>query len=57
MTLDAKLIDIMACPKCKSPVREKDNWLLCQNSSCGLEYPVRDGIPVMLIQEARKKSV
>ena len=56
MTLDAKLLEILACPKCKQAVQEKSGWLLCQNSVCGLEYPIRDGIPVMLIQEAKKKS-
>ncbi|MSR77968.1 MAG: Trm112 family protein [Candidatus Omnitrophica bacterium] len=56
MALDVKFIEILACPKCKSTIRENDSWLVCQNSACGLQYPIRDGIPVMLIQEAKPKS-
>lgn len=46
------LLDILACPKCKSPVVEEGDTIRCTNSACGLVYPVRDGIPVMLIDEA-----
>ena len=54
MTLDKALLEILACPACKSPVVEKGDWLICQNSQCGLQYPVRNGIPIMLIDEAKK---
>jgi len=47
-------LDILACPACKSEVKEEGDWIVCQNSKCGLRYPVRDGIPVMLIDEAKK---
>ena len=52
MTLPQKLLEILACPKCKGAVvlQEGPERLLCQ--SCRLAYPVRDGIPVMLIDEA-----
>lgn len=51
------LLDILRCPVC---VREKDglldyikeSWLVCQN--CGRKYPIRDDIPVMLIDEGDK---
>jgi hypothetical protein len=49
-----ELLEILACPKCKGPVvltPEKDG-LVC--SSCRLLYEIRDGIPVMLIDEAKK---
>jgi uncharacterized protein YbaR (Trm112 family) len=52
--LEKDLLDILACPKCKSAVQEQDNSLKCTNSECGLIYPVRDGIPVMLISEAQE---
>ena len=52
MTIDQALLDILACPKCKSEVREQGDKIICQNAQCGLKYPVRDGIPVMLIDEA-----
>jgi uncharacterized protein YbaR (Trm112 family) len=46
------LLDILACPKCKTPVVQEGDTLRCTNTNCGLSYPIRDGIPVMLIEEA-----
>ncbi|BCO09799.1 UPF0434 protein [Desulfolithobacter dissulfuricans] len=48
-----ELLDILACPKCKGPVSltEKQDGLIC--SQCSLIYPIRDDIPIMLIDEAR----
>ena len=54
--IDKELLEILACPACKERVELKGDWIVCQNSSCGLQYPVRDGIPVMLIDEAQKPS-
>lgn len=48
-----ELLEILACPKCKSPVAQKGDTICCSNGNCGLIYPIRDGIPVMLIEEAR----
>ena len=48
--IDKELLDILACPACKAEVREEADRLVCV--SCGKRYPVRDGIPVMLIEEA-----
>lgn len=49
--MEKKLVDILACPKCKGPiVLEEDSRIVCH--ACCLIYPVRDGIPVMLIDEA-----
>jgi len=52
MSLPKTLLDILACPQCKSSVVAVDDQsaLLCH--SCKVSYPVRDGIPVMLIDEA-----
>ncbi len=52
--ISKELLDILACPKCKTSVRLEDGRLVCTNSSCGLVYPIRNGIPVMLIEEAEK---
>jgi uncharacterized protein YbaR (Trm112 family) len=52
--IDKELLEILACPKCKQPVKEENEKLICQNPQCGLRYPIRDGIPVMLIDEAEK---
>jgi len=45
-----QLLDVLACPLCKEPVRLEEDKLVCTN--CGRRYPIRDGIPVMLIEEA-----
>jgi uncharacterized protein YbaR (Trm112 family) len=54
MTLDAKLLDILACPICKGPLQysKRQSVLVCRGDR--LAYPVRDGIPVMLEDEARR---
>jgi uncharacterized protein YbaR (Trm112 family) len=48
------LLDILACPKCKGPVKltEKADGLVCK--PCRLMYEIREDIPVMLIDEAKK---
>ena len=64
--VDRELLDILRCPACVSGegrrpgpdpgqlelVRER--WLVCQEEGCGRKYPIRDGIPVMLIEEGDK---
>ncbi|PJA32167.1 MAG: hypothetical protein CO187_05405 [Zetaproteobacteria bacterium CG_4_9_14_3_um_filter_53_7] len=54
--LDKALMEILACPKCKGDIRYNDakNGLVCD--TCKLEYPIRDDIPVMLIDEAKALS-
>jgi uncharacterized protein YbaR (Trm112 family) len=49
--MDKKLLEILACPKCKSSIERKDNKLICRK--CKKYYPIKDGIPVMLIEEAK----
>jgi uncharacterized protein len=46
------LLDILACPKCKAPVKQDGGCIVCTSAACGLRYPIRDGIPIMLIEEA-----
>ena len=55
MPLDPELLKILVCPACKSPVQEEPGFLQCTNHACSNRYPVRDGIPIMLIEEATKK--
>jgi len=52
MALSAELLQILACPLCLKPVRPlaDDSGLRCE--CCGRVYPIRDGIPVMLLEEA-----
>jgi tetraacyldisaccharide 4'-kinase len=52
--MDAKLLDILVCPICKGPLvfRKPEQELVCKADR--LAFPIRDGIPVMLEDEARK---
>ncbi len=52
MTINRELLDILACPKCKGDLEltSLENGLIC--SACELIYPIREEIPVMLIEEA-----
>ena len=52
MPLSPQLLDVLVCPKCRGPLeyREARSELVCH--ACRLRYPVRDGIPIMLIDEA-----
>jgi uncharacterized protein YbaR (Trm112 family) len=52
--IDQALLDILACPKCKTTVKLEGDRLICQKPDCGLRYPIRNGIPIMLIEEAEK---
>lgn len=52
--IDQELLAILACPSCKAAVREEGGWIVCANHECALRYPIRDGIPVMLVEEAKR---
>ncbi len=54
MAISPELLEILRCPKCKSKVELKNDQsgLRCKNAECALVYPIRDEIPVMLIEEA-----
>lgn len=52
--LDTELLSILRCPLTRSKLRQEGDWLIAEVG--GLAYPVRDGIPVMLIEEARLPS-
>jgi len=47
--IDEGLLNILACPACKADVRLKENVIVCVK--CGRRYPIKDGIPIMLIDE------
>jgi len=54
--LAPELLDILACPNCHGSLavdHDRDE-LVCLAADCGLAYPVRQGIPVLLIDEARR---
>ena len=48
--LDEELLRILACPVCVAPLREDAERLVC--ARCGRRYPIRHGIPVLLVDEA-----
>ncbi len=53
MALSKDLLDILACPKCKGELHltPAGDGLIC-NAPCGVVYPIRDDIPIMLIEES-----
>jgi uncharacterized protein len=52
MAISKDLLDILACPKCKGDIHlnQNNDGLVCE--SCRLVYPIKDDIPIMLIDEA-----
>ncbi len=54
--INPELLKILACPKCKAPVVQAGDWLVCQGILCGLRFPIRSGVPVMLLEEAQGPS-
>ncbi|MFT4009769.1 MAG: Trm112 family protein [Nocardioidaceae bacterium] len=52
MNLDPDLLAIIVCPDCHGELQPTESELVCQ--ACGLAYPVRDDIPILLVDEARK---
>jgi uncharacterized protein YbaR (Trm112 family) len=56
VNVDPLLLEILACPDCHAPLRpdEPASELVC--TGCRLAYPVRDDIPVLLIDEARRPA-
>jgi hypothetical protein len=52
--IDKELLDILACPKCKGELEydQENEKLICHK--CRLKYKIKDGIPIMLIDEAEK---
>ena len=50
--IDNDLLKMLVCPQSKAPLKLKGEELLCEKS--GLAYPIIDGIPILLEEEARK---
>jgi len=48
--IDKELLDILACPACRGDVQLQDNKIIC--AQCGRRYPIKDGIPVLLVDES-----
>ena len=52
MAIDQQLLNIMVCPESHAPLREVDGWLVSTDQATRRRYPIRDGIPVMLLEES-----
>jgi len=59
LTLAPSFLDVAACPAChaKLAIDYGAEALACTGPACGLIYPVRDGIPILLIDEAQQPTV
>ncbi len=56
MSLDKELLDILVCPNDRGDIEYHEDEQIIVCLKCGYRYPVRDGIPVMLIDEAEKPA-
>jgi len=52
MPIDAELLEILACPACKTPIALVKDGTALKCSTCRRVYPIKDDIPVMIIDEA-----
>ena len=53
MSLDPELLAVLVCPATRTPLRHDEAAGELVSDAAGLAYPIRDGVPVMLIEEAR----
>lgn len=56
MATSQKLLDLLVCPVCKTPVKLTPDGQGLRCATCRLVYPIRDGFPVMIKEEARPES-
>lgn len=54
--VDPKLLEILVCPQTKKPLRYDKEQAELISPAAGLAYPIRDGVPIMLVDEARSLS-
>ncbi len=52
--VDPRLLEILVCPACHGPLRYDGERQELISEQAGLAYPIRDGIPIMLVEEARR---
>ncbi len=50
--IDAELLALLVCPLTRTPLRQEGEELV--SDEAGLAYPIRDGVPVLLVEEARR---
>jgi uncharacterized protein YbaR (Trm112 family) len=54
MPIPKEFLELLACTVCKSELTQSEERLLCSNPRCNLRFPVRENIPIMLIEEAER---
>ena len=56
--ISPRFLEVAACPACHGglAIDYDASALICTNTACGLAYPVRDGIPILLVDEARRPN-
>lgn len=54
VTVDPRVLELIVCPQCRGPLSLENILLFCRN--CSLEYPIKGGIPVLLIDSATKRQ-
>jgi len=54
MSLDPELLAVLVCPVTRAPLRYDEEALELVSDAAGLAFPVREGVPVMLVEEARR---
>jgi uncharacterized protein len=54
VAVDPELVSLLVCPACRGAIEYKERRQLIICTACGLHYPVRDDIPVMLVDEATR---
>ena len=54
MPVDDKLLEILVCPACRGDLSRVEDALQC--TDCGRIYPIRDGIPVLIVDEASRPT-
>ncbi len=55
--IDAKLLELMQCPVAKAPLVQVGDWLYSTDAATRRKYPIRDGIPIMLVDESEVADV
>jgi uncharacterized protein YbaR (Trm112 family) len=53
MSIDPELLAILVCPATRGPLRHDEGAGELVSDAAGLAYPIRDGVPVLLVEEAR----
>ena len=55
--MDGNLLNILVCPRCRTSLIEKDDGRFVECSSCKLKFPVRDGVPVLILNDALNSAI